>query len=59
MRTDLQVMEAAWTDTSKSFKTALAEVGLESILAQFKASNASPLVASVVANAPTVRVPCR
>jgi subtilisin family serine protease len=59
MRTDLQVMEAAWTDTNKSFKTALAEVGLEPIIAQFKASNASPLVASVAASAPPALAPCR
>ncbi len=54
MRNDLQVMEAAWTDTSKSFKTAATEAGLDQIVAQLKGSN--PIVASIAPVAP--KAPC-
>jgi hypothetical protein len=44
MRTDLQVMELAWTDKKTSFKTALHATGLD---AAIKAANDPTTVASV------------
>jgi subtilisin family serine protease len=47
-RTDLQMLEDGWTDTGKTFKAALSEVGLEQLLAQWRsAQGGSALVASV------------
>ena len=49
---DLEMLQAGWTDAGKPFKTALREVGLEALLAQFSGTQgASPLVASVAAAA--------
>jgi hypothetical protein len=49
-RTDLELLEEGWTDTAKPFKTALAEAGLEQLLAQWRApQGSSALVASVAA----------
>jgi hypothetical protein len=48
MRTDLQVMELAWTDKKKSFKTALHATGLD---AAIKAATDPAAVASVPAKA--------
>jgi Subtilase family/Dockerin type I domain len=49
-RSDLEMLEAAWTDPLKAFKTALAEVGLEQLLAQWRTTQgSSALVASVPA----------
>jgi hypothetical protein len=46
MRTDLQVVEAAWTDSETPFQTALTEIGLDQLLAQWKKVDATALVAS-------------
>jgi subtilisin family serine protease len=47
-RDDLQILEDAWTDTVKPFKTALRDVGLDELLAQWRsAQGGAALVASV------------
>jgi len=49
-RTDLEMLEEAWTDPVKTFKTAMREVGLEQLLAQGQnPQGGSALVASVAA----------
>jgi subtilisin family serine protease len=46
VRTDLQVIEAAWTDSDKPFQTAVAETGLDQLVAQWKRADATALVAT-------------
>ncbi len=49
-RTDLQMLEDGWTDTIKAFKAAMSEVGLEQLIAQWRAAQGgTALVASVPA----------
>ena len=49
-RTDLQMLEDGWTDTIKAFKAAMSDVGLEQLIAQWRAAQgATALVASVPA----------
>src|SRR5262245_15076147 len=51
-RTDLEMLEEGWTDPVKTFKTAMREVGLEQLLAQWRSpQGGSALVASVAAGA--------
>jgi subtilisin family serine protease len=49
-RTDLEMLEDGWTDSLKTFRAALREVGLEQLMAQWKtAPGGSALIASVAA----------
>jgi len=49
-RTDLQLLEDVWTDTTKTFRAATSEVGLDQLIAQWKsAQGPGALVASTPA----------
>jgi len=49
-RSDLQMLEDGWTDTIKAFKAAMSDVGLEQLMAQWRAAQGgTALVASVPA----------
>jgi subtilisin family serine protease len=49
-RTDLEMLEDGWTDSLKTFRAAMREVGLEQLMAQWKtAPGGSALIASVAA----------
>jgi subtilisin family serine protease len=46
-RTNLQILEEAWSDKTKPFATAMSEVGLTQLIDQWKAARSNPLTASV------------
>jgi hypothetical protein len=57
-RSDLDVVEAAWSDPARTFRSAAAEIGLDRLIAQWKAGSAAALVAST-GGQPSKKAPCR
>jgi hypothetical protein len=55
-RSDLQVFEEAWTDTAQSFRAAMAETGLEKLVAQWTGKSGSIALTSSVPGRPA---PCQ
>jgi subtilisin family serine protease len=60
-RTDLQVMEAAWTDTTKTFQAAMTETGLDQVMAQANqlvAQAKKPDTTQLAASMTRPKIPC-